>query len=177
MTARLALTLRGALAALIVAVVPAAGAQETTVARPRPDLQPVRVTGEVVLGTYAGYIGYFAGRLVGENIGDVLRMPTNGTRAALVATTGYVAGGFATAGTVYGIGSIDGQTGEFGSTLLGAGAGFVVGVAVNKLIFVPRRTAETTSERTVRRAAEFVQVLLPAIGATIGFNSTRRYTR
>ena len=177
MTAPSTRVMRCVLAALLVAGVSTAGAQGAEVARPRPDLQPVRLAGEVVVGMYAGYIGYFAGRLVGENMGDVFRMPTNGARGRLVAATGYAAAGLATAGAVYGIGSIDGQTGEFGATLLGTGAGFVVGIAVNKLIFVPRRSTESTPERAVRRTVEFVEVLLPAIGATVGFNSTRRFSR
>jgi hypothetical protein len=145
--------------------------------RPRPDLEPERVAGEVVLGATAGYLGYFAGRFVGVRVAELFAIESSGRRSAVINGFGYAAAGASTAGAVYGIGSIDGQTGEFGTTLLGAGVGFTVAVLVNQFVFRPRETPESSGSRAVRLAAEVVEVMLPAIGATIAFNSTRRYAR
>lgn len=138
----------------------------------KPELQPLRVAGEVVAGGAAGYAGYFAGRFVGVSLADLLRIDSNGGRTVVIDAFAYASAGFATAGAVYGVGSIDGQTGEFGAAMLGGGAGFALAVLTNQLLR-PRRTPESGGSRAARLAAEVIEVLLPSIGATIGFNSTR----
>ena len=143
--------------------------------RGKPPLEVWRVGGEVLGGTYAGYVGYFAGRFVGTQLADVfVRDPTAGAWVGIRQTFGYTIGGFATAGAVYGIGSIQNQTGRFGTTLLGTGIGFGTALALNRVLWPPAKAGESTGRRFARKAAEATQVLLPAIGATIGFNSTRK---
>jgi hypothetical protein len=161
--------------AAIVAV--AAGANPATTAAQeieKPALQVWRVGGEVVGGMYAGYVGYFAGRFVGTHVADVFVRDNNDAAWTVIRQTfGYTAGGFATAGAVYGIGSIEDQTGEFGTTVLGTGIGFVSALALNRVLWPTAKAGESGGRRFARKAAEVTQVLLPAIGATIGFNSTR----
>jgi hypothetical protein len=142
-----------------------------------PDLEAWRLGAEVLGGIYAGYAGYFLGRFVGEHISDVVARDNDRTRTALRYTFGYAAGIAATAGAVYGIGSIDHQTGDFDRTLLGTGAGFVTAVIINRVVWHPTRQSASSGERAVRRVADFIEVLLPTVGATIAFNQSRRFAR
>ncbi|HKS05004.1 MAG TPA: hypothetical protein VJR92_01715 [Gemmatimonadaceae bacterium] len=164
-------------AALATILATAAGANPSTIVAQeaeKPALEVWRVGGEVVGGMYAGYVGYFAGRFVGTHVADVFVRDNNDAAWSVIRQTfGYTAGGFATAGAVYGIGSIQDQTGEFGTTVLGTGIGFVTALALNRVLLPPAKAGESGGRKFARKAAEATQVLLPAIGATIGFNSTR----
>ena len=145
----------------------------------RPPLEGWRLAGEVVAGSYAGFTGYFIGRYIGSRIGDQwFAGPTReSTRQHIKQGLGFTAGAFATAGAVYGIGSIDGQRAEYWTTLAGTGAGFLVAVGVNKLLLPTPREGESSGGRFARRTAEALEILFPSIGATIAFNSTRRFHR
>jgi len=145
----------------------------------RPDVESWRVAGEVFAGAYAGYAGYFVGRLIGTRVADMVVAKGNGepTRRALRNTFGYASGAFATSGAVWGVGSLQGQTGDYETTLLGTGVGFGVAVLVNHTLLLPAHGDQSGSARFMRRTAEFIEVLLPSIGATIAFNSTRRFDR
>ena len=142
----------------------------------KPPLEGWRIGCEMVAGTYAGYAGYFVGRAAGMRIGDALWGASNHDtqRNVLKQSLGFGVAGVATAGAVYGVGSIGGQRAKFGTTLVGTAAGFGVAVVASRLLWSPSRHSETQQDRWARRAAELVEVLLPAAGATIGFNSTRR---
>jgi hypothetical protein len=152
------------------------GAQESEGPSGRPALEPLRIGGEVVAGAYAGFLGFYVGRFVGERVGDLLRLEGTGdahrTTMLVFANAGAA---FGTAGTVYGIGSIGDQTGDFGTTLLGTGLGYATAVGLNRFICPPAGRAPRASR--CRIIADAVEVLLPAIGSTIAFNSTRRFTR
>jgi hypothetical protein len=88
---------------------------------------------------------------------------------------GVIGGGVATAGVVYGIGNMGDQTGDFDATALGTGVGFVAAVGIAKMVLGPTERPRQGMSTATRWAAANVIAMLPAIGATIGFNSTRRY--
>lgn len=142
----------------------------------KPPLEAWRLGGEVTAGMYAGYLAYFAGRFVGTHVASAVLTDNSGEwpRNAIRQTLGYTAGALATSGAVYGIGSIQKQTGEFGTTMLGTGIGFGTALVLQRILRSPSRADESGGRRFLRRAAEFAEVLLPAVGATIGFNSTRK---
>jgi hypothetical protein len=140
----------------------------------RPRLDAARVSGEVLVGAYAGIGGILLGRHIAHGIADATGATSEVTirRAEFV---GAAAGGIlATSGAVFGIGSLGDQTGEFGTTVLGTTAGFVVGVGVARLILGPDLRPEPGASTAMRWTLANVLALMPAIGATIAFNSTRR---
>ncbi len=143
----------------------------------RPTLSAPRIGGEVVAGAYAGFLGFYVGRFAGERLSDLVRLDDEvGARRGTVMTLGYAGAAFATAGAVYGIGSLGDQSGEYGAALLGTGVGFVAAVGVNAVLF-PRASRTSGSYDASRRLMDAIEILLPAIGSTIAFNSTRRYSR
>lgn len=143
--------------------------------RARPPLNAGRVTGELVAGTYAGIGGFLVGRFVGERMADILGAERDATMRAVGLTSGVAVAGLATAGTVYGIGNIGDQTGDFSATYLGTGVGFVAGWALSKAILGPQERPREGMSTAARWAAANVIALLPSIGATVGFNSSRRF--
>jgi len=141
----------------------------------RPTLEPLRVGGEVLVGTYAGLGGFLIGRFIGGSIGDL--MPASERdKENLAHVTGLVVGGLATAGGTFAVGAVrSNQTASYPATLLGAGAGYVTGLAVTRLLFPRSRPSVTPEQSRARWLQATVQSLLPAIGATIAFNSSRRF--
>jgi hypothetical protein len=140
----------------------------------RPRLDAGRVTGEVLVGAYAGIGGIFLGRHIAHEIAGAAGAESEVT-IRRVEFVGAAAGGIlATSGAIYGIGSIGDQTGDFSDTVLGTSAGFVVAVGVARIILGPdlRPPAETST--AVRWTIANVLALLPAVGGTIAFNSSRR---
>lgn len=143
--------------------------------RARPPLSAGRVTGELVAGTYVGIASYLIGRYAGERIADLAGAERDATIRRAGIASGVLIAGLATAGTVYGIGNVDGQTGEFDATYLGTGVGFVAGWALSRAILGPEERPKQGMSTAARWATANVIALLPSIGATIGFNSSRRY--
>jgi hypothetical protein len=142
-----------------------------------PTLSAPRIGGQVVAGAYAGFLGFYIGRFTGERLSDLLQLEDEGgVRRGAVLSLAYAGAAFGTAGAVYGIGSIGNQTGEFGGALMGTGLGFLAAVGVNHLLF-PKASRESGTSSSSRRLTDAIEILLPAIGSTIAFNSTRRYTR
>jgi hypothetical protein len=140
----------------------------------RPSLSAGRVTGELVVGAYAGIGGFFIGRYVGDRIGDGVGVTSEATRDRLRIGTGVLLAGAATAGAVYGIGSIGDQTGDFATTAAGTGVGLVAALALSRLVMPPEgRPGGMSTGR--RWATANVIALLPAIGAPIAFNNTRQF--
>lgn len=139
----------------------------------RPPLEAGRLTGEVVGGAYAGIAGFLAGRWIGNTVADAIGVEHDKTRNA-IALSGAIAGaGLGTAGAVYAIGSLGDQSGDFSATMLGGGVGWVAGTALSRVLFGDTKDATHLRSRT-KWVAATVEALLPSIGATIGFNSTRR---
>lgn len=141
----------------------------------RPDLNAGRIAGEAFAGAYAGIGGFLIGRFVGERTSDIVGVDREETRRRVGFATGVVVAGLATAGTVYGIGNIGDETGDFDATMLGAGVGFVGAVALARMTLGPSERPREGMSTAMRWAAANVIALLPSIGATIGFNSTRRF--
>ncbi len=141
----------------------------------RPELDPARVAGEVLVGTYAGLGGFLVGRYLGGSVANLLPRAAESTRENFAHWTGLAAGGAATAGGVYAIGSMGDQRGSYAWALAGAGAGYVTVIAVTRLIASKHNPAVTPEQSRARWLRATVESLLPAIGATIAFNSTRRF--
>jgi hypothetical protein len=140
----------------------------------RPALSAGRVLGETVGGAYAGIGGFVVGRYVGQRVGDFVGVSSDDTRNRIGFASGVLLGGLATAGTVYGIGNIGDQTGEFDATYLGTGIGFVAALGLARLTLGPAERPREGISTAGRWAMANVVALLPALGATIAFNSSRR---
>jgi hypothetical protein len=141
----------------------------------RPQLNPGRVAGELVAGTYVGIGGFLVGRYAGERLADLSGAQSDATVRRVGLTTGVAVAGLATAGTVYGIGNIGDQTGEFSATYLGTGVGFVAAWGLSRVLLGPAERPREGMSTGMRWAAANVIALLPSIGATVGFNSSRRF--
>lgn len=140
----------------------------------RPSLSAGRVIGETVGGAYAGIGGFVIGRYVGHRVGDMVGVSSDDTRNRIGFVSGVLLGGLATAGTVYGIGNIGNQTGEFDATYLGTGVGFIAALGLARLTLGPAERPREGISTAGRWAMANVVALLPALGATIAFNSSRR---
>jgi hypothetical protein len=112
---------------------------------------------------------------VGEEGAELLGVRSEDTRRRLGYLGGVIGGGLATAGTVFAIGNVGDQTGDFDATYLGTGAGFVLALGLAKVLLGPDGRPPESSSTAARWATANVIALLPAIGATIAFNSTRRF--
>ncbi len=141
----------------------------------RPELNAGRIAGEAFAGAYAGIGGFLVGRYLGHLGSDIVGVGSDDTRRRVGFASGVVVAGLATAGTVYGIGNIGDETGNFDATLLGAGVGFVGALALARMTLGPSERPRQGMSTAGRWAAANVIALLPSIGATIGFNSTRRF--
>lgn len=159
----------GALLLALTCLAPIAGAQQ----QPKPRLDAGRVAAEAIGGSYAGIGGFLLGQYVGQEVGELAGVRSDVTRRRVGYAAGAVTATFATAGFVYAIGSIGDTAGDFDDTLMGTGVGLVAGYALSKLLFV-NGAPRTGSSSAARWAAINVIALMPSIGATIGFNSTRR---
>lgn len=142
----------------------------------KPDIRYERVAGEVVAGTYAGVLGYFAGRGVGTVVTMMMNADQERVRDRIVDVTGWIGSGFAIGGTVYAIGNIGAETGSFPETMKGVAAGAVVSLALSHLVFSGRMRTDRGSARRKWWVAT-LECSLPAIGGTIAFNSSRRWQR
>lgn len=140
----------------------------------RPPLSAGRVTAEVVVGTYTGIGGFIVGRYVGERVGEMIGVTSDDTRRRLGYASGVFAGGLVTAGSVYGIGSMGDQTGDFATTYLGTGVGFVAAWGLSRAILGPSERPRSGYSTAGRWAIANTIAFLPSLGATIAFNSTRR---
>ncbi len=141
----------------------------------RPSLSAGRVTGEIFAGTYAGIGGFFAGRYLGESLSNAMHISNDRTRDRVSRTTAFLAAGLATAGAVYAVGNIADETGDFGPTLLGTGVGFAGALTVAHLTLGGSPGTLHGSSTAARWAVVNALAFLPAVGATVGFNSSRSY--
>ncbi len=166
---------RAALAALCVTGLGAVPDRAQAQPVEKPQLGALRVAGEVVLGGYAGIGGFVVGRFAAEGAAGLLGARHETTVRNLGFVGGVVGGGLATAGVVYAIGNLGDETGDFDATYLGTGVGFVAALGIAKMFLGPGGRPREGMSTSARWAAANVVALLPAIGATIAFNSTRRY--
>ena len=127
----------------------------------------------VIAGNVAGLGGYFVGQAVGDQIAS--RWPDQNEHTSVFITTGfaYTGAAFATAGGVYAVGSIGDQRGSFSATMLGAGVGAGVAWVLDRTLFADGD--DSASGSRTRWTQTLLNSTLPSIGATIGFNSSRRF--
>ena len=162
-----------AVAALALALLAGASTLEAQqIAKPR--IEPVRVAGQVILGGYSGIAGFVIGRFVAEGVTGAVGIENETAIRRLGFVGGVIGGGLATAGVVYGIGNVGDQTGDFDATYLGTGVGFVAALGIARMVLGPEGRPREGMSTSKRWATANVIALLPAIGATIGFHSTRR---
>jgi hypothetical protein len=140
-----------------------------------PPLEPARVAGQVLAGAYAGIGGYFVGSWVGKVATNSLPMASDGTKDDISFVFGVAGATLATAATVYAIGDIGDQTGKYSHALAGTVGGVAVGLLLNQLLYGHARLPEETGSSRVRWIEASLEALLPSIGATIVFNTSRRY--
>jgi hypothetical protein len=140
-----------------------------------PPLEPARVAGQVLAGAYAGIGGYFVGSWVGKVVVNNMPMASDGTKEQVSFVFGVAGATAATAASVSAIGNIGDQTGRYDTALLGTAGGVAVGLVLNQLLYGHARLPEEEGSSRIRWLEASLEALLPSIGATIAFNSTRRY--
>ena len=140
----------------------------------KPRIQPARVAAQVVVGGYSGIAGFVIGRFAAEGITGAVGIENETAMRRIGFVGGVIGGGLATAGVVYGIGHMGDQAGDFDATYLGTGVGFVAAVGIARMMLGPGGRPREGMSTSARWATANIVALLPAIGATIGFNSTRR---
>ena len=162
---------RTLIAALALVVLPAAAAAQ----QGDPPLEGVRIAGEVAGGMLATPVGFIAGGLLTRTI--ALRMGAGEDAASRAAYVGaWTAAALSTAAAPTLIGRIGRPTGSYGSALVGAVAG---GLASYGVVLLNRRP-DDADDRPCRIGCVLGSVavfVLPSVGATIGFNMSRRYDR
>ncbi|MEA3247457.1 MAG: hypothetical protein U9Q74_14990, partial [Gemmatimonadota bacterium] len=141
----------------------------------RPALEPARVVGELFAGAYAGIAGYFVGTWAGTVVADALPTESQDTKDKLGFAFGATGAALATAASVAAVGNIGDQTGSYPTALAGTAGGIAAGVLLNQLIYGHARLPTETSSSRMRWVSASIEALLPSLGATIAFNSTRRF--
>jgi len=173
----LLLVLGAGMAHAQVGPVPATTDQTGLPGRGRPGLRPERVAVEVVGGTYVGLAGYFVGRGVGTIATRMMSEDHDRLRGRIVHNVGLVGGAFAVGGFVYAVGNMGSETGSFPATMLGVGVGAVASELLSRAVFHRRHYAELKDSSKRMWWLATLEASLPAIGGTIGFNSSRRWQR
>ena len=146
-----------------------------TEGRGRPSLEPARIAGELLAGAYAGIGGYFVGSWVGGGLGNLLSDASEGTKDQIAFAGGILGAGVATAASVVAIGNIGDQAGSFPTALVGTAAGVTAGLLLNQLLYGHARLPAEGESSRLRWVEASLEAMLPSIGATIAFNSTRRF--
>jgi hypothetical protein len=129
----------------------------------------------LLAGAYAGIGGYFIGSFAGDLIGDVLPTASDGTKDQISFATGVLGATMATAASVAAVGNIGDQTGSYPSALAGTAGGVVVGLIINQALYGHARLPTESESSRLRWVEASLEALLPSIGATIAFNSTRKF--
>ena len=135
-------------------------------AREKPPLSAFKISEEILAGIGGGILAAIATGVVIEAV-DV------DSRAFKFCT---VSGAwvFGSGGAVYLIGNMDGQTGSFPATMLGAVAGFGI-LAASTALDAYFDIDLYDEHGNIWIAVALVSLFVPSTGATIGFNLTRRY--
>jgi hypothetical protein len=154
---------------------PGPPALATTDAGATPPVEPARVAGEVLAGAYAGIAGYFVGSWTGSALGRLLPTASDGTRHQIAFGAGIVGATLATAASVSVVGNIGDQTGSYPAALAGTVGGVAAGLLLNQLLYGHARLPSEHGSSRVRWIEASLEALLPSVGATIAFTSTRRY--
>lgn len=137
-----------------------------------PPLTTQKVVGQVVLGTAAAPVGFVVGGLTTRWVAR--RFGVEDDRASDIAYAGAYAGAaLAAAAPPALVGSRGVTTGSYGAAVAGAVAGQLAGwgiVRLNQLSGAGDRPCHITC--VLSTVAVFV---LPSVGATVGFNLSRKY--
>jgi hypothetical protein len=149
--------------------------QVSEAARPVPAIEPARVAGEVLAGAYAGIGGYVLGNWAGGMLASMLPSTSDGARDRIAMVSGILGAGIATAASVAAVGNIGDETGSYPAALAGTAGGVAVGLLLNQLLYGHARLPSEGESSRVRWIEASLEAMLPAIGATIAFNSTRRF--
>lgn len=139
-----------------------------------PELEPARVAGEALAGAYAGIGGYFIGSMAIGGIAELTNV-SDAMKEHITFVGGVLGAGAATAASVWAIGNIGDQTGSFPTAVGGAAAGMAVGLLLNQIIYGHARLPTEGESSRMRWVEASLEAMLPSIGATIAFNSTRRF--
>ncbi len=142
----------------------------------KPTLRPERVGAEVVVGTYAGVAGYFAGRGLGTLATMMMKSDNERLRDRVVDGVGWAGAAFAIGGTVYALGDMGSETGSFPRTMIGVTAGAAASLVLSKVVFHGRVPADQGSAKRKWWVAT-LECSLPAIGGTLAFNASRKWQR
>lgn len=140
-------------ALLLVLVSGVAGAQKRSVSRGR-------IAGEVA----AGFVGVPVGFLVGYTVGSGFQPHGSSNTGVALGLIGALAG---PAGGVNWVGNGGPSHGNFGAAMGGAALGY----AATYLLFPQVTKVPTTKLKILASMAAFT---LPAVGATIAYNATRK---
>jgi len=129
----------------------------------RPPASGTKMAAQILVGVGVGVLGCGAVALTTSE----RERDDDQAYVAAMAAGGLLAGALATPGLVHLIGSSGPQTASIGATYLGGLAGATVGALV--------LAALNSGEGGAGGLALAGAVFLPAVGAVIGFNSSRRY--
>ena len=140
----------------------------------RPALEPARVVGEALAGAYAGIAGYFIGSMAVGGVAELSNV-SDDMKEHIAFVGGVIGAGAATAASVWAIGNIGDQTGSFPMSAAGTAAGVAAGILLNQIIYGHARLPSAGESSRMRWVEASLEALLPSIGATIAFNSTRRF--
>lgn len=141
----------------------------------KPVLEPARVAGQVLAGAYSSMAGYLIGSWAGSVVGSRMPGMSDDAKERLKFVTGVLGATAATAASVSAIGNIGDQTGSYPAALAGTAAGVTAGIILNQLLYGHARLPSETGSSKARWLEASLEALLPSIGATIAFNSTRRF--
>jgi len=164
---------------LVVAFMMVLGGNSLLAAKAKPPLSGERIAGEVLAGGLGGFAGGLLGAITtGGCTGDTFgRFPTV---EAYIMSIGYLLGSIlGSAYGVYAIGSTDNETGSFLATLAASSVGLIPGFfpdfpkSILTSVFPGDRVDWETGK--ISGGLNYWFLLGPPIGATIGFNLTRRY--
>lgn len=151
------------------------GLASATEGRAKPDLEPARVIGEVLAGAYAGIGGYVIASWASGFLTDRLTDASDGTKDQIQFGFGVAGAVASTAVSVWAVGDIGDQTGSYSATVIGAAGGVATAFLINKALYGSTRLPTEHGSSRMRWVEASLEALLPSIGATIGFNSSRRY--
>lgn len=140
-----------------------------------PALEPARIAGQVLAGAYSGMAGYLVGSWAGSVVGSRMPGMSDAAKERVKFVTGVLGATAATAASVSAIGNIGDQTGSYPAALAGTAAGVTAGIILNQLLYGHARLPSETGSSKARWLEASLEALLPSIGATIAFNSTRRF--
>ncbi|MDA1081970.1 MAG: hypothetical protein O2973_09895 [Gemmatimonadetes bacterium] len=149
--------------------------QASTSTSEKPPLEPARVAGQLLAGAYAGIGGYVIGSLAGGALTGAMPGVSDDAKSTIKFTAGVLGAAAATAGAVWTVGDIGDQAGSYTDALIGTAGGIATAFLFNRLVYGHARLPSEPGSSRLRWIEASLEALLPSLGATIVFNSNRRY--